>query len=254
MVTRHPHFARVLLLAALLFASVPLADAGESAPLRILFVGNSLTYQNDLPRMVAGLARSRGHEIRYDVYAPGGYRLSQHATDPRLLEKIDRGGFDVVVLQEQSQLPAMRQDRLEREVFPFAKVLCDRIRATSPRTRIAFYQTMARRNGDAATFPDLPEVATYEGMQRRINAAYAQMARDNHGILLAVGAAWARTRAQEPALALYGDDVHPSFAGTYLAACVFFAALYGESPTGAAHPPGVDDATATSLQRLAVAR
>ena len=228
--------------------------AGESRPLRILFVGNSLTYQNDLPRMFAGLAKSRGHDVQYDVYAPGGYRLSQHATDPRLLEKVNRGGWDVVVLQEQSQMPAMPRERLEREVYPFAQTLSQRIRAGSPRARIAFYQTMARRNGDAPTFPDLPEVGTYEGMQKRINAAYAHMARDNRGVLVAVGAIWEKARKQHPALPLYADDVHPSFIGTYLAACVFYATLFGDSPTGAAHPPGVDDATATILQTLASAR
>jgi hypothetical protein len=75
------------------------ATAGESRALRILFVGNSLTYQNDLPHLFAGLAKSRGHDVQVDSYAPGGYRLAQHATDPRLLEKIDGGGWDVVVLQ-----------------------------------------------------------------------------------------------------------------------------------------------------------
>ena len=227
--------------------------AGDGRTLRVLFVGNSLTYQNDLPRMFAGLAKSRGHDVQVDVFSPGGYRLAQHAVDQRLLEKIDRGGWDVVVLQEQSQMPAVPRERLDREVYPFARALSQRIQAASPRARIAFYQTMARRNGDAQTFPDLPEAHTYQGMQRRINASYAEMAKANHGLLVPVGEVWEKARTQNPTLSLYADDVHPSFLGTYLVACVFYAALFGESPIGAAHPPGIDDASAAFLQKLASA-
>jgi hypothetical protein len=57
-----------------------------------------------------------------------------------------------------------------------------------------------------------------------------------------------KARKQTPALSLFADDVHPSLLGTYLAACVFYAALFGESPVGAAHPPGLDEASATLLQ------
>lgn len=229
------------------------AATGEEPGLHVLFVGNSLTYQNDLPRMIAALAKSRGHDMQYEVYAPGGYHLSQHASDPRLLEKIDRGSWDVVVLQEQSQMPALPRDRLEREVYPFARSLSQRVRAASPMAKIAFYQTMAKRNGDVGFLPDIPENRTYAGMQKRINAAYTQMARDNRGLLVPVGLVWMQVRAERSQLGLYADDTHPSPAGTYLAACVFYTVLFESSPVGAAHPPSIEDATANFLQTLAFA-
>ncbi len=225
----------------------------QPAPLRVLFVGNSLTYQNDLPRMLGGVAKSRGHDLQIDVHAIGGYRLSQHATDARLLAKLDRGGWDLVVLQEQSLLPALAEARLETEVYAFARELCQRIRAASPQATIAFYQTMAKRNGEPQLFPDLPETRSYEGLQRRINAAYVAMAKRNRAVLVPVGQAFQAARAARPPLALYADDIHPSFAGTYLAAAVFYAVLFGDSPVGLAHPPGVDDLTATRLQAIAAA-
>jgi hypothetical protein len=243
--------ARFLIIVGL-FSGLACAPAGTGGKrgLRVLFVGNSLTYQNDLPGMIAALAKSRGHDMQYEVYAPGGYRLSQHASDPKLLEKIDRGSWDVVVLQEQSQMPAVPRDRLEREVYPFARRLSQRVRAASPRARVAFYQTMAKRNGDAQFFPDIPEMKTYEGMQERINAAYAEMAKDNRGLLVPVGLVWKEARAKRSGLGLYADDTHPSLVGTYLAACVFYAVLFESSPVGAAHPPSVEDATATFLQTI----
>jgi hypothetical protein len=229
------------------------ADAGEGRSLRVLFVGNSLTTQNDLPRMIAGLAKSRGRDLQYDVYAPGGYRLSQHASDPRLLEKIDRGSWDMVVLQEQSQMPAVPQDRLEREDYPFARLLSQRIRAASPRAKVAFYQTMAKRNGDAQFFPDIPEMKTYDGMQKRINATYVEMAKNNRGLLVPVGSVWREARARNPGLGLYADDTHPNPTGTYLAACVFYALLFENTPVGASHPQDIDEATATFLQTITAA-
>jgi hypothetical protein len=229
------------------------SDAGNGPSLRMLFVGNSLTSQNDLPGMIAALARSRGRGMLYEAHAPGGYRLSQHASDPRLLEKIDRGSWDVVVLQEQSQMPALPPDRLQREVYPFARVLSERIRAASPGAKVAFYATMAKRNGDAQFFPDIAEMGTYAGMQRRINASYAEMAKDNRGLLVPVGSVWEKARAEKPAIELYADETHPSLAGTYLAACIFYAVIFEQSPVGASHPRGIDDATATILQKIAEA-
>ena len=54
----------------------PRSDGDE--PLRVLFVGNSLTHTNDLPAVVATLARSRGTEIEYETIAPGGFSLEDH--------------------------------------------------------------------------------------------------------------------------------------------------------------------------------
>jgi hypothetical protein len=252
-------FASCVVLAMMLCLVLPschatgASDAGTGPRLHVLFVGNSLTSQNDLPGMIAALARSRGRDLQYEVHAPGGYRLSQHASDPRLLEKIDRGSWDVVVLQEQSQMPGVPRERLEREVYPFARVLSDRIRAASPRAKIAFYATMAKRNGDAQFFPNVPEMGSYAGMQRRINASYAEMAKDNRGLLVPVGSVWEKARAEKPAIELYADETHPSLPGTYLAACVFYAVIFEHSPVGASHPRGIDDATAALLQKIAEA-
>ena len=48
-------------------------------PLRVLFVGNSLTATNDLPAVVATLAKTLGpSEIEYRTIAPGGVSLEDH--------------------------------------------------------------------------------------------------------------------------------------------------------------------------------
>lgn len=222
--------------------------SGENPKIRVLFLGNSLTFVNDLPGMTAQLAGSRHYSLECDMYAPGGYRFSQHAADQAALKKISAGGWDFVVLQEQSQMPAFSQEQVQRDVYPYAKKLCDVIRATNPQARIVFYGTMARKNGDRENIRVSQELGTYEGTQKRLDRSYSAMARDNRALLAPVGQVWEVARAERPSLNLYADDVHPNQAGTYLAACVFFSVFSGESPVGAWRPAQLDSKVALYLQ------
>jgi len=235
--------------AALLLA-LPLFCRAETAAgnkkLRVLFVGNSLTYVNDLPAQTASLAKSRGAALEYEMYAPGGYTFGQHARDPKLLKLIKKGGWDFVVLQDQSQVPAYPWAKTE--VFPYARKLAGLIRNANPRAKIAFYETMARENGVRTNLAKFPEMGTYEGLQKKLNEAYAFMVRENEGVLVPVGEAWQKMRSRNPGVPLYTDQVHPSLAGTYLAACVFYAVLFGDTPAGLEHPAEIDARTAGAIQ------
>ena len=242
----------LLLCAALLlpFAFSACGKApGGGKTLRVLFIGNSLTYVNDLPGLLAQLAKSRDSKMEYEMYAPGGYTLAGHSADPQLLAKINKGAWDIVVLQEQSQLPAYPW--AETQVFPYAQKLSQLARTASPGVKIAFYMTMAKRNGDTQNLRDFPSMGTYDGMQQKLNTAYSRMAAENRGILVPVGPVWQKVRSHEPSLELYADDTHPNLTGSYLAACVFYAVLFGDTPAGLTHPPQLSDDTAAMLQREA---
>ena len=69
-------------------------------PARVLLIGNSLTFFNNLPEMFAELARSGGHEVEVDMSAQGGWTCSDHATSAMTLDKIEQQNWDFVVLQE----------------------------------------------------------------------------------------------------------------------------------------------------------
>ena len=88
--------ALVLVLAG--FVRPSQADANE--PLRVLFVGNSLTHTNDLPAVVATLARKRGTEIEYETIAPGGFSLEDHWNAGRVPAELASGRWDAVVMQQ----------------------------------------------------------------------------------------------------------------------------------------------------------
>jgi hypothetical protein len=175
---------------------------------RVLFIGNSLTSANNLPGMIADLAVRRNFRLEYDAYLPGGYNLSQHAGDPGLINKIKQGNWDFVVLQEQSQRPAFSQTQVEAQVYPFAEKLSLLIKEASPKAQVVFYETMAKKNGDTQNAKFFPGLATYAGMQEKINLSYAQMARRNNGFLVPVGVVWQKARLERPDIELYSDDTH----------------------------------------------
>jgi hypothetical protein len=67
-----------------------------------------------------------------------------------------------------------------------------------------------------------------------------------------VGVAWQLGVTRDSSLALWQPDgSHPTQAGTYLAACVFYAALFRASPVGLPTQAGLAPETARQLQQLA---
>jgi hypothetical protein len=65
---------------------------------------------------------------------------------------------------------------------------------------------------------------------------------------------WAQVRRDHPEVDLWqADGIHPSVSGTYLAACVLYASIFRQSPTGSTYPAGLSAATAAVLRQSAAA-
>lgn len=216
----------------------------------VLFIGNSLTSANNIPKLLADLARSKGHSIDHTLYVRGGRRLMQHASDARLLELIRSQKWDYVFLQGQSQYPAFSENQVRRDVFPYARALSDAIKSAYPSTKIVFYQTMAHKNGDPNNIKVSLELGSYEGMQKRINQTYKTMASENGGILAPVGTVWQKVRQQRPDIQLYADIIHPNLTGSYLVACVFYKVIFRESTQGLPVARGVVQDSALKIQQI----
>ncbi len=193
----------------------------------VLFLGNSYTYVNDLPQITADLAASLGDSLIFDSNTPGGYTLDQHFTNSVSTGKIMAGGWDYVVMQEQSQLPSFQYYDV---AGPY--VLSTLIRQYNPCARKMFYMTWGRKNGDASNCNAWLPVCTYSGMDSMLRLRYIEMAQENNGEVSPVGAVWRYIRQNYPNIDLYqADESHPSTAGSYAAACCFYAALFKKDPT-----------------------
>ena len=206
--------------------------------IHVLFIGNSLTQVNNLPGMIADLAKQQGIDMSVDMYTPGGYTFEAHAKDAHVLAKINQENWDFVVLQEQSQRPALPEAHVRQFVFPYAEQICQQVRQANPKAQIIFYMTMAKKD------------AAYTEKQTKINTSYALLAQENKALLAPVGKAWQSFRQQHPSVNIYADDTHPNPAGTYLTACVFFKTFFNQSVIGLTHPGKINNQTAQLIQHL----
>ena len=222
--------SHILIVWLVLWLNAPLLAA---TPERILFIGNSYTSVNDLPRVFSEiLAGAQIPVPRVKAVTPGGKTLLQHATSqPKSLEAIEEGNWDVVVLQGQSQEAAFSENNpvMRSNFTEGAKTLCEHIRKSSPNSRIIFYQTWARHPSFwNASQPDL--ASTYGKdpleMQARTRFWYAEVAKANQATVAPVGDCWERNYQSSTPLQLHAaDHSHPQFSGTYLAALVLYRTI-----------------------------
>ena len=235
---------------ALLLIAGP-APAAQSDTLRVLFLGNSYTYDNDLPVLLRDLSASGDRPVETDQYAPGGYTLMQHSTDPAGLAKVALGSWDYVVLQEQSQIPTIEYWR-DSSMYPAARGLDSAITSLGQRT--CFFMTWGRRYGGIQTWNghSSPDFVDFFHMQESLRTAYTRIAEELPAELAPVGMGWARARTLNPDVDLWqADNSHPTVRGSYLAACVFFATLFDTTPVGLSFYAGLDSAEARFFQQAA---
>ncbi len=228
---------KIIFFAALTLLSLASVVA-QNRP-NVLFIGNSYTEVNNLPLLVQHVAQSMGDDINYSSNTPGGCTFQQHCSN-QSMDLIRHGGWDYVILQEQSQYPSFPQAQVENEVFPFAAQLVDSVYANNPCAEPMFYMTWGRKNGDQGNAPYFPVLGTYEGMDSMLAVRYTYMANANDASLCPVGRVWHYLRENHQEIELYqGDESHPSMAGSYAAACAFYVMIFHRNPVDITYNPGL---------------
>jgi hypothetical protein len=191
------------------------------------------------------------------MHAPGGCTLKKHLTERRSVELLDRGDWNALVVQAQSQEAALAAVNgvIGENFLAGGRDLCRRFQAANPSGRIVLFQTWARH-------PDLWKVAAAEAaglgddaaeMQRRNSTWYARLAARIDGSVVApVGDAWALNDAKMGAPRLHAaDNSHPAFSGSYLAALVIYGTIYDTDTLAVDYRGGLSEAEAAQLQGVA---
>jgi hypothetical protein len=208
------------------------AIAGSS--LRVLLIGNSHLAGNDIPGLLVQLARNEDRSLEVESVLRSGFTLENHWNSGEAIAAIRRGGWDVVVLQAQSLEPIERQDNY----FKFVRLLNAEIRRVGART--VLHLNWARK-----------DLGNPLELQPRWTQATLEIAREIGAGVVPVGLAWTNSISGFPELNLYSSDGnHATLAGSYLAACTYFAALYQKSPVGKPFPSGLE-AVRTAAQSSA---
>jgi len=245
--------------AAAISIGAPAPGLASGATTDVLFLGNSYTAVNDLPGIFIGLAGAAQKPVNVSSNTPGGCTLGspqsgiEHKSNPTSLALIDQGGWDFVVLQEQSVTPAIDYTK-SHFMLPAAAELDTRIHAATPSATTLFYQTWGRQNPGTWCWGSWcsPAFPSFDAMQDALTASYDEAATSVGGDVAPVGEAWRLFFQENPGQSLHAaDGAHPNKFGSYLAGCVFFAEVFGESPVGNTFIGGLTTAEAAILQDVA---
>lgn len=228
----------VLLAAACLGTTEPEERVIIGKP--VLFIGNSLTYFNDMPFMIAAFAEADGQEkLGIGSMLVGGYSLEDHWYDGRARREILSLEWDIVVMQQGPSSTPENQAHLAQWSARFT----DDIRSVGARP--ALYMVW-------------PEAERPEAFDA-VSDSYRNAAEEVDGLLFPVGEAWRAAWRMDPDAPLYGaDGFHPSVEGSYLAALVMYQQIYERSPIGLPYdlelpigPVRIDSTLARVLQEAA---
>jgi hypothetical protein len=228
----------------------------DGPPQRILFIGNSYTASHDLPgifrRIVASTGRGAPHVASH---APGGRPLAAQAKDPACTRLIAAGGWDVVVLQGQSQEAAFAEvsPEIRAEFLVGGRDLARLVRDASPAARIVLFQTWARHPGFWRQSAGVPAVGRDAAdMLARTRKWYSVLAEAERCEVAPVGEAWLACGTEADPVPLHSaDHSHPQYAGSYLAAVVLYGTIYRPERLEVPFRGALDDATAERLQKVA---
>jgi hypothetical protein len=215
--------------------------------MKVLFVGNSFTYFNDMPQMVSQLAKSN-HEKPFLAFqeTPGGFTFKQHVSKGNVAGLLQSTKWDYVVLQEQSQFLSFEQGQRFQDVHVPARQLNTLIYNNGAKPIV--FMTWGYREGDLMNKTS----DSYLDMQNRLDTGSADLAKDLSAAIAPVGIAWQQSMAQKPTLNLWdADGKHPNVKGSYLAACVFYGLFYAKSPVGNPFKGTLDAVEADFLQSIA---
>jgi hypothetical protein len=198
-----------------------LAERVAASPeLSVLFVGNS--YSFGVPKAFSKAAALREKKVRTGHATYGGWTLARHAENEATLKKIRSRRWDIVVIQEQSRIPAMATRKRAALMFPPLRLLVAEARKQGAVP--VLYQTWGRRDGD----PDVRE-DDFHAMTRRLREGYQAAAKNAGGlVVIPVGDAWEREWSAGRGGELFMDDgSHPTQAGNDLTGRVFTEVFFG---------------------------
>ncbi|TKU09936.1 hypothetical protein FDW86_08150 [Citrobacter sp. wls828] len=207
----------------------------------VALYGNSFTfYNNNINTRLRDLTQSllpdhaKGYKYRGITISSG--HLGWQIENMRYQNTLQK--WDVVILQGNSTETISKKESTRQNFVDSATQMAEM--AHKAGAKVVYFMTWPKK--------DKPEDS------QKLADAYISIAQKTGGYVAPVGLAFEKARKTHPEINLYyHDGVHPSISGTYLAACVFFATLYNQSPVGGALPVDTDmtPATAKVLQQVA---
>lgn len=195
---------------------------------RVLCLGNSFTYYCSCPALLKEIAWNEGHYLDLVAALKGGQNFGQHCSLNVSADAIAKGGYDLAVMQDQSQTPArLAQDRkANQESLDDAVALAGKIRTESPGCKIIVESTWSYvgKEGEYGGFGD------HKNFEKLSLKGACMMAKAmGEADVSHIAEAYAKVREERPDINLFAaDNKHQSLLGSYLKSCVNYLTIFGE--------------------------
>lgn len=245
-------FQKIILL-LFLCSTLPKTSLGDDTT-KVLFIGNSYTSSNDLPRLVQKIAEASGRSLLADRFLRYGTSLEVIGEDPATQTKIEERDWDYVVLQggcHNAAYPDSHHIIISfadyRPLPPVLEKLRDITLRHCKTARVIYFMPWAFKDG-ITWVPGYSD--TYADMQKKIRTNAVKFANDLNLVIAPVGWAWYRAIEQRPDIELFSPDwSHACLEGSYLAACVFYATFFQESVDCAYYAGGAPDDSTVPVEK-----
>ncbi len=174
---------------------------------KILFVGNSLTYYNNLPKLVKEEALQKNIALDVDMIAYPNYALIDHWNDRKVQKQIKHSKYDYVLIQQGPSSQSYGREIL----FVYGKKFKDLCEANG--TQLAFLMVWPSQQY-FQTFSAV--IKNHEDAAKAINVSVCP-----------VGKVWKNHFDATGDYSYYGPDgFHPSLEGSKIAAKVIVSTLF----------------------------
>lgn len=208
----------------------------EKDSYKFLFIGNSATYVNDIPAVLATLCNAKGIKVTQKQIVSGGYTLEQHAATEVVFDEIKKG-YDVVFVQENGN------SLVNNDVRAKSSAAMEKIGKAVAESGAKFMFYVRPPYGiDLAGYKNFDQCKLFDEF-------YTPLAENSDADCVYVNRAFAYA-IKNLDFKLWGDDnAHTGTDGAYLAVCTFYATLFGRSATelGVAYQLSESDAKQLQL-------
>lgn len=224
-------------------------NRGTQAPkdtLKLGYLGNSFTFVNATDFMLKEIAWCEGHFLDMDVTTYPGASFKNHLGLMGSLDVISKGGYDWVILQDQSQQAALFGRDSSLMILEYTKTISKVIRYFSPKAQLLYEQTWAYSNYDFGG------LGGFDYFDKCATKGASDLAKATHSIVSPIAQAFAVVRAERPDIEIYSTDFHhPAAYGAYLKACVNYLMIFGQPFSGKGADFALDPATCEYLRSVA---
>lgn len=173
----------------------------NSSIINVLFIGNSLTFSNNLPQLVKNYAKLKGIKINTKMIAHPNYAIEDHWNDGHVQKQILSKKYDFVIIQ---QGPSSQSDG-RKMLIDYGKKYSDLCNLSE--AKLCYFMV----------WPSLYNYDTFNLVIKN----YKDAASINNSILLPVGKEWKDNMDHSSDTNYYSSDgFHPSIKGSQIAAKV----------------------------------